>query len=460
MADRILIVDDDVDSKTALGLLLSNWGYEVLEASDGSEALDLALEFRPTVVVSDLVMPSMDGLALLEALRSELPATSVILLTGYGTVETAVSAMKEGAYDYLTKPVDVRRLRVLVAKAIEKSEVLREVTLLRRQLGSVTSMGQLIGSSPPMQEIYRVVHQAASTNAPVLIAGESGTGKELVARTIHSLSSRGKGPFVAVNCSAIPETLLESELFGHERGAFTGAVERRAGYFELADQGTLFLDEIAEMSAALQAKYLRVLQDGVIRRLGGKAEVKVDVRIIAATNKDPVAAMKQGTFREDLYYRLNVFSLTMPTLRARKDDIALLADAFIAEFAAKYGKPAKALSEEALEALKRHTWPGNVRELRNCIERAVVSSDDVHIPAALLSIGGQRLTAATPAAPASAAAMEATSDQPVGITLDEAERILILKTLAALGNNKTRAAECLGISLKTLHNKLRRYNAS
>ena len=459
MADRVLIVDDETDSKTALGLLLSTWGYEVLEASDGVEALDLAAEFRPAVVVSDLVMPGMDGLALLEALRTELPATSVILLTGHGTVETAVSAMKEGAYDYLTKPVDVRRLRALVAKAIEKSEVLREVTLLRRQLGSVTSMGQLIGSSPPMQEIYRVVHQAASTNAPVLIAGESGTGKELVARTIHSLSSRGKGPFVAVNCSAIPETLLESELFGHERGAFTGAIERRAGYFELADQGTLFLDEIAEMSAALQAKYLRVLQDGVIRRLGGKAEIKVDVRIIAATNKDPVAAMKQGTFREDLYYRLNVFSLTMPTLRARKEDIALLADAFISEFAAKYGKAAKALTEEALEVLKRHAWPGNVRELRNCIERAVVGSDEVHIPASHLSVGGQRpVPVPTPAS--AAAGPEAANDQSVGITLDEAERILILKTLVALSNNKTRAAESLGISLKTLHNKLRRYNAS
>jgi DNA-binding NtrC family response regulator len=460
MADRVLIVDDEPDSRAALALLLSGWGYEVLEAYDGSDALDLAVEFRPAVVVSDLVMPGMDGLALLEALRTELPASSVILLTGHGTVETAVSAMKEGAYDYLTKPVDVRRLRALVAKAAEKTEVLREVTLLRRQLGSVTSMGQLIGSSPPMQDIYRIVHQAASTNAPVLIAGESGTGKELVARTIHSLSSRGKGPFVAVNCSAIPETLLESELFGHERGAFTGALERRAGYFELADQGTLFLDEIAEMSAALQAKYLRVLQDGVIRRLGSKTELKVDVRIIAATNKDPVAAMKQGTFREDLYYRLNVFSLTMPTLRSRKEDIALLADAFIAEFAAKYAKPAKALSEDALEMLKRHAWPGNVRELRNCIERAVVESDEVHIPASLLSIGGHRLIPVPPPVLPSAPASDGAGAPPAGMTLDEAERILILKTLAALGNNKTRAAESLGISLKTLHNKLRRYNAS
>ena len=457
MADRVLIADDDADSRTALSLLLSGWGYEVIEATDGVEALDRAIEYRPTVIVSDLVMPGMDGLALLETLRSELPASSVILLTGHGTVETAVSAMKVGAYDYLTKPLDVRRLQVLVGKAAEKSEVLREVTLLRRQLGSVASMGPLIGSSRSMQEVYKLIHQAASTTAPVLIAGESGTGKELAARTIHALSSRGKGPFVAVNCSAIPETLLESELFGHERGAFTGALERRAGYFELADQGTLFLDEIAEMSAALQAKYLRVLQDGVIRRLGGKTELKVDVRIIAATNKDPVAAMKQGTFREDLYYRLNVFSLTMPPLRQRKEDIPLLADAFIAEFAAKYARPAKALAEDAMDLLKRQTWAGNVRELRNCIERAVIATEEAHIPAALLPVQGRPAPAPAPAA---GEAREEASDMPVGITLDEAERILILKTLAALGNNKTRAAESLGISLKTLHNKLRRYNSA
>jgi DNA-binding NtrC family response regulator len=458
MAERVLIADDEQDSRNALALLLSGWGYEVIEAADGREALDHANESRPTVIITDLVMPGMDGLALLEALRADLPASSVILLTGHGTIETAVAAMKEGAYDYLTKPVDVRRLRALVAKAAEKSEVLREVTLLRRQLGSVVAMGQLIGSSGPMQEIYRIVQQAAATTAPVLIAGESGTGKELVARTIHTLGARAKGPFVAVNCSAIPESLLESELFGHERGAFTGALERRAGYFELADGGTLFLDEIAEMSAALQAKYLRVLQDGVIRRLGGKTELKVDVRVIAATNKDPVVAMKQGTFREDLFYRLNVFSLTLPPLRQRRDDIPLLADAFIAEFAAKYDKTAKSLTEDALEILKAHAWPGNVRELRNCIERAVIGSDGFQISAALLPLG-LRPTPARPAPPGPAAPAGAAEPSP-NMTLDESERILILKTLAALGNNKTRTAETLGISLKTLHNKLRRYQAS
>jgi DNA-binding NtrC family response regulator len=313
-------------------------------------------------------------------------------------------------------------------------------------------MGTLIGASAPMQEIYQTIEQAASTSAPVLISGESGTGKELAARTIHTLSTRGRGPFVAINCGAIPESLLESELFGHERGAFTGAVERRAGYFELADSGTLFLDEISEMSAALQAKYLRVLQDGVVRRLGGRAELKVDVRIIAATNKDPREAIKQGAFREDLYYRLNVFSFTMPLLRVRKGDIPLLAEAFVAEFAAKYDRPVKALSAEALETLGRHSWPGNVRELRNCIERAVVGSTGTELTGDLLPLD------VTPLPEESTASVPGLAPPP--LSLDEAERLHILRTLAALGSNKTRTAECLGISLKTLHNKLRRYRQS
>jgi len=448
---RVLVADDDQDSCQALSTLLAAWGYEVAEATDGGAALDRAIAFRPALIVTDLVMPGMDGLALLKALRVELPASTVIVLTGHATVETAVAAMRDGAYDYLTKPVDIRRLRALVDKALEQSDVLREVTLLRRQLGGTQAMGTLIGASAPMQEIYRIIEQAASTAAPVLISGESGTGKELAARTIHTLSARGKGPFVAINCGAIPETLLESELFGHERGAFTGAVERRAGYFELADGGTLFLDEIAEMSAALQAKYLRVLQDGVLRRLGGRTELKVDVRIIAATNKDPREAVKQGTFREDLYYRLNVFSFTMPPLRVRKGDIPLLAEAFVTEFAGKYDRAVKGLSAEVLETLGRHGWPGNVRELRNCIERAVVSSTGVELTGDLLPLEVAPLPAEFAASTPLASPM---------LSLDGAERLHILRTLAALGNNKTRTAESLGISLKTLHNKLRRYRQS
>jgi DNA-binding NtrC family response regulator len=449
---RVLIADDDRDSCHALSALLASWGYEVVEAMDGGAALDRAIAFRPSLIITDLVMPGMDGLALLKALRVELPASTVIVLTGHATIETAVSAMRDGAYDYLTKPVDLRRLRALVDKALEQSDVLREVTLLRRQLVGTQAMGTLIGASGPMQEIYRTIEQAASTSAPVLISGESGTGKELAARTIHSLSTRGKGPFVAINCGAIPETLLESELFGHERGAFTGAVERRAGYFELADSGTLFLDEIAEMSAALQAKYLRVLQDGVVRRLGGRAELKVDVRIIAATNKDPREAIKQGAFREDLYYRLNVFSFTMPPLRVRREDIPMLAEAFVTEFATKYDRPAKGLSAEALELLGRYAWPGNVRELRNCLERAVVGSTATELTGDLLPLDVAPLPEEfAPATPGTL---------PPPLSLDDAERLHILRTLAALGSNKTRTAESLGISLKTLHNKLRRYRQS
>ena len=449
---RVLVADDDQDSCHALSALLAGWGYEVAEAMDGSEALGRAVAFRPSLIVTDLVMPGMDGLALLKALRVELPASTVIVLTGHATVETAVAAMRDGAYDYLTKPVDLRRLRALVDKALEQSEVLREVTLLRRQLDGTQAMGTLIGASAPMQAIYKTIEQAATTSAPVLISGESGTGKELAARTIHSLSVRGKGPFVAINCGAIPETLLESELFGHERGAFTGAVERRAGYFELADGGTLFLDEIAEMSAALQAKYLRVLQDGVVRRLGGRAELKVDVRIIAATNRDPREAIKQGAFREDLYYRLNVFSFTMPPLRVRKGDIPLLAEAFVMEFASKYDRAAKGLSAEALGTLGRHSWPGNVRELRNCLERAVVGSTGSELTGALLPLD-------LPPLPEADGASSGAPSPPL-LSLDEAERLHILRTLAALGSNKTRTAETLGISLKTLHNKLRRYRES
>ena len=449
---RVLIADDDQDSRQALSALLDGWGYEVAEAADGSDALDRAIAFRPSLIVTDLVMPGMDGLALLKALRVELPASTVIVLTGHATVETAVAAMRDGAYDYLTKPVDLRRLHALVDKALEQSEVLREVTLLRRQLDGTQAMGTLIGASAPMQEIYKTIEQAASTSAPVLISGESGTGKELAARTIHSLSVRGKGPFVAINCGAIPETLLESELFGHERGAFTGAVERRAGYFELADGGTLFLDEIAEMSAALQAKYLRVLQDGVVRRLGGRAELKVDVRIIAATNRDPREAIKQGAFREDLYYRLNVFSFTMPPLRVRKGDIPLLAGAFVTEFAGKYDRTAERLTADALETLGRHNWPGNVRELRNCLERAVVGSTGSELTGALLPLD-------LPPLPEADGASSGAPSPPL-LSLDEAERLHILRTLAALGSNKTRTAESLGISLKTLHNKLRRYRES
>jgi DNA-binding NtrC family response regulator len=381
-----------------------------------------------------------------------VPFASVILLTGQGSIDTAVSAMKEGAYDFLTKPVEVGRLKLLVPKAAEKSEAMREVALLRRRVQQVWGVGKLVGTSPAIQEVYRLIELAAPTSAPVLITGESGTGKELVARTLHELSPRSHGPFVAVNCAAIPETLLESEIFGHEKGAFTGAFDRRAGCFELAHEGTILLDEIAEMNPATQAKFLRILQDGVVRRLGGKAEITVDARVIASTNKDPVEALQAGTFREDLYYRLNVVSIPVPPLRQRRDDIPLLIEAFIEEFNAKYDKHIKSVDEAALGSLRAHDWPGNVRELRNTLERAaIVCEGDLITPASLTPAASAR----TPAMPVADGGDSITFT--VGTSLDDAEQGLILKTLARNGNNKTQAAQILGISLKTLHNKLRRY---
>ena len=454
MAPRILLADDDHDTLEGLSTLLAGWGYEVAQASDGESAFKRALEFRPDLVIADLVMEGMDGLALASALQQECPTATVIILTGNATVDTAVAAMKRGVYDYLTKPVDTRRLRPLIEKALEKSEIVREVTLLRKQLKEARGLGRLLGTSRPMQEIYHLVEMAAPTDAPVLISGESGTGKELVARTLHELSARRKAPFVAVNCSAIPESLLESELFGHEKGAFTGALDRRAGYFELADRGTIFLDEIVEMSPALQAKYLRILQEGTVRRLGGKGELPVDVRIVAATNKDPMKAVKDGIFREDLFYRLNVFAIAMPPLRQRKDDIPLIVEAFIEEFNAKYDKRVKGVDEATLKTLMQWSWPGNVRELRNVIERATVASPGDFI-------GREQLPVASPAAASAAAAPAAERDDviviPVGTTLDDAERDVLLRTLARHNGNKTRAADVLGITPKTLRSKLVRY---
>jgi DNA-binding NtrC family response regulator len=448
MAQRVLVADDEEASRKGLKALIGTWGYDVEEAADGQEALEKAAKFLPRVVVADVLMPRLDGLGLLNALRADFPFATVILLTGHASVETAVTAMKQGAYDYLTKPVDLPRLRILIEKALEKGEALREVTVLRRQLQAVWGTGHLVGTSRVMQEVYQLVDRAAPTSAPVLISGESGTGKELVARSLHALSPRSNGPFVAVNCSAIPETLLESEIFGHERGAFTGALERRLGCFELAHGGTLFLDEIAEMSPATQAKFLRILQDGVVRRLGGKIELAVDARVLAATNRDPAQAIKDGTLREDLYYRLNVFNLALPPLRERREDIAPLVEAFLEEFNRKYAKQIRGVDGVVERILSSHPWPGNVRELRNTIERAVIVCDADVIAPSHLPPG---LTYATVGTETDAVTLR------VGVTVEEAERALILKTLASVGNNKARAAGILGISIKTLHNKLNRY---
>jgi DNA-binding NtrC family response regulator len=389
-------------------------------------------------------MPRMGGLELLRAIRDEGNAMTIVILTAQGTVETAVEAIKEGAYDYLTKPVEPQRLKILLDKIVERQDTLREVKVLRKQLREHGSFGKMIGNSSQMRKVYQTIEQAAPTQASVLIWGESGTGKELVAQTIHQLSPRAQMPFVPINCAAIPETLLESEIFGHEKGAFTGASDRREGCFELADRGTLFLDEIAEMTPATQVKLLRVLQERKFRRLGGRAEQSVDVRVIAATNVNPADAVKNGKLREDLYYRLNVFAIELPPLRYRKDDLSLLVQSFLAEFNERNNKSVSAIDPAAMRILDQYNWPGNVREVRNVVERAVILSNSEFIEPKQLP----PLVTDSPDVVKAVVALEP------GTTVEEAERRLILMTLEHTRDNKTRAAEILGISLKTLHNKL------
>jgi DNA-binding NtrC family response regulator len=444
--ERVLIVEDDPATRTGLSELVQAWGFMTDEAPDGETAMRKVTSFRPAIIVSDLVMPRMGGLELLRALQDQLTDLTFILLTAQGTVDSAVEAIKDGAYDYLSKPVDPQRLQILLQKAVERQETLREVRQLRRQLREQGSFGRIIGNSPGIRTVYRVIEQSAPTSASVLIAGESGTGKELIAQTIHELSPRATFPFVAINCAAIPETLLESEIFGHEKGAFTGATDRRTGVFELAHRGTLFLDEIAEMTPATQVKLLRVLQERMFRRLGGRQEISVDVRVIAATNVVPQDAVNSGKLREDLFYRLNVFALDLPPLRERREDIPLLVQSFLNEFNRVNAKAVRAVDQEAMYLLERYPWPGNIRELRNVIERATILADSEfiepkHLPPTLITRGEESLPTMTISP---------------GTTVDEAERRLILLTLDHTRNNKTRAAEILGISLKTLHNKLNR----
>jgi DNA-binding NtrC family response regulator len=449
---KVLIVDDEPAARAGMSEIIAAWGFETRTASDGAEALEIASEFNPSTVITDVVMPRLDGFGLLARLREQLPGTSVILLTGQGNVEDAVRAVKEeGAFYYFEKPVNTRQLQIILQRAIERAWTEEENLRLRRQLRDYGVFGKLVGASHSMRQIYAVIEQIASSTVSVLITGESGTGKEVVANTIHSLSPRSGRPFVAINCTAIPETLMESELFGHERGAFTGAVARREGCFELANTGTIFLDEIAEMPATLQAKLLRVLEERRVRRLGSTKEIGVDVRVLTATNKDPHEAVKRGELREDLLYRLNVIHLRLPPLRERREDIPLLAQHLVDDLRDRHQRTARLVSPEVLAIFSRHPWPGNVRELRNVVEHAVVVCDGnriekQHLPPNLLE--GRPLTP------------EDTISLPVGVTLDEAERQLILRTLIKTNNNKTRAAELLQISLKTLHNKLKAYRES
>jgi DNA-binding NtrC family response regulator len=445
--ERVLIVEDDGPTRAGLAELVRTWGFATEAAANGEEALKLVTSFRPAIIITDMVMPRMNGMELLKSLKDEAEQLKVIMLTAQGSVETAVEAVKDGAEDYLTKPVDPQKLRRLLERIAELNAQKRENEALRRQLREKGSFGRIVGNSQKMRKIYQVIEQAAPTTASVLIFGESGTGKELVAQTIHQLSPRAEAPFVAINCAAIPETLLESEIFGHERGAFTGAIDRRAGCFELADRGTLFLDEIAEMVPVTQVKLLRVLQERKFRRLGGRVEQEVDVRVLAATNMNPLGAIRDGKLRDDLYYRLNVFAIDLPPLRDRKEDLPLIIQAFLEEFNVRDRRHVKAVTPEAMRMLELYDWPGNVRELRNVVERATILARGEFIEPQHLPRFGP------PTRP-----VESSSGVTIapGMTVDEAERKLILATLEAAGNNKTRAAEMLGISLKTLHNKLNR----
>ena len=447
---RVLVVEDDASARTGLTELLRAWGYETTGAVDGEDALTKVKADQPDIVLADLIMPRRDGLSLLRELKDRLNELSFVMITAQGTVDSAVSAMKEGAYDYLTKPIDPQRLRVLLERMVERHDSRREMAALRRQLVNGARFGRMIGASPAILEVYKVVEQAAPSEATVLIWGESGAGKELMARTIHDLSPRAPAPFVALNCAAIPDGLLESEIFGHERGAFTGAVERRHGCFELAYKGTVLLDEVAEMAPALQAKLLRVLQERTVRRLGGAREHPIDVRIVAATNLDPKEAVSSGRLREDLYYRINVMTIAMPPLRKRREDIPLLIHAFLMEFNQRDGRDVQVVEPAALDALKRYSWPGNIRELRNVVERAVILAPGEQIGVDQLPPDLLR----NPSPPS-----RDTLGLAAGMRVDEAERQLIELTLEHTGRNKTRAAEMLGISAKTLHNKLNRYRA-
>ena len=452
MKGRVLIMGSDAQDSTWLAEALRSKGYEVQTQTEASQAVEVADAFTPTAIITDTAASDADGFAMLRDFRAHQPHTPVIIIADDSSVEMAVRAIQEeGAYHYFEKPVDLEKLSVVLERALEFSEARRENEILRRELRDRGAFGELVGQSECMQKVYSLIEQVASSSASVLITGESGTGKELAARTIHNLSPRRNAPFLAINCSAIPDTLMESELFGHEKGAFTGAVSRRQGCFELANTGTLLLDEIGEMPSLLQAKLLRVIEERVVHRLGSRKEIAIDVRILAATNKDPHSAVRDRTLREDLLYRLNVITIHMPVLAERMDDLPLLAQHLITQLAAKHNRPARFISPAALDALRFHSWPGNVRELRNVIERAVVICSGEQIE--------RHHFAPYPFDQRQKLRSEDTITFPVGTPLEEIERQMILHTLDKTGNNKTRAAEMLEISLKTLHNKLNSYRA-
>ena len=443
----ILVIDDNEEHAIATAEALQKVGCKCRIATSGKEGLEIIEAGGIDIVITDLIMHDIDGLQILKTTKERLPEAEVILITGYGTVETAVDAMQKGAATYLLKPININHLRAEVGKLVEKQNLIRSNRELHKQLDEKFGLSGIIGNSQKMQKVLNVVNQISGTTATVLITGESGTGKELISKIIHNNSPRKNNPLVILNAAAIPENLLESELFGHEKGSFTGAMYQRKGKFEYANHGTLFLDEIGDMPLSTQVKLLRVIEDGVVTRVGSNESIKVDVRLIAATNQDLEKLIKEGKFREDLYFRLNVVSIKLPPLRERLDDIPLLLDAFLREFSQIHNKQVSIISHEARKILYKYSWPGNVRELKNCIESMVVVStknaiDVEDIPDHILQRSSEISTTPSLAA---------------GITIEEAERELIKSTLATVGGNREEAAKMLGIGERTLYRKLDRY---
>jgi len=447
-----LVVDDDEDIRHALTKLAEFEGFQATGAGSLVEARQQLRDARPDVVLTDLGLPDGNGLDLMNDL--EPPRPEVILITGNATVDSAIAAIRTGVLDYLEKPVDAKRLKSILANVSRTLELKQENQTLRGELRKLGRFGGLIGASPAMQRIYDLIARVAPTQASVLITGESGTGKEMVAQTVHQLSTRRNGPFLPVNCSAVPATLIESQLFGHEKGSFTGAAQQHRGFFERASGGSLFLDEITEMPMELQARLLRVLETGTVMRIGAESQIQVDVRLIAATNRSAEVAVRDGKLREDLYYRLNVFPIQLPPLRDRGEDVELLADFFLQQLNQEAGS-SKQISDRSRDRLRRHSWPGNVRELKNAMHRGfILGEDQVELEIPVGSGGGAHGETAGPGSTSGLESIE------VGLALDEVERRVILATLERYEGDKRRAAETLGISLKTLYNRLNVYAAS
>lgn len=448
--DTVLVVDDDHGHRTMLRTLLSGWGYEVHEATDGQEAIQAVHSRAFDLILMDIRMIRVSGLEALSDIKAYNPAIPVIIMTAYGSVETAVEALKKGAYDYLTKPLDFDELRLTMERAMEHCRLKKENRFLKNSLGEAFDRQNILGQSQAMVKLLETVYQVADSEATVLIAGESGTGKELIAGAIHFNSPRRDGPFVKINCAALTETLLESELFGHEKGAFTGAYRLKEGKFKQAEGGSLFLDEVSEMSLAMQVKLLRVLQEREVTRVGGEAVIRVDVRVLAATNRDLPEVIREGRFREDLYYRLNVVTLHVPPLRERREDIPLLAGQFLRRFAEKNQKEVKGFTPQAMDQLLKHGWQGNVRELMNVVERAVVLTRTEYVTPEDLMLQ-----------PGSFDRQEGTEGSDTlsqgQLPLEEVEKAAILRMLDATKGNRSEAARRLGITRKTLRKKITKY---